>query len=78
MFISQPNQHRFNMKQATTYQAQPALLTAYDGSQEPAVVLYSTSQVKGVLPITEALRLANEIADAVDAHRAKALTEPKP
>ena len=69
MFISQPNRHSFNVSQAPTVNAKPALLTAPDGSKEPAVVLFSSYQVQGVMPVTEALRVANEIADAVDAHR---------
>jgi len=78
MFISKPEHFHLNMKQAATYNAQPALMAVADGAREPAVVLFSTSQIRGVLPVSEALRLAHEIADAVDAHRAKALTEPKP
>lgn len=69
MFISQPSRHSFNVRQAPTINAKPALLTAPDGSKEPAVVLFSSFQVQGVMPAAEALRVANEIADAVDAHR---------
>lgn len=74
MFISHPEHFTRNMRQAGTYDARPALLTAPDGSQEPAVVIYKARQIQGVIPIPEALRLANDIADAVDAHR---VTEPK-
>lgn len=58
MFTSKSEHHDLNVKQAPTVHAKPAILTAPD--------------VHSVLPITEALRLANEIADAVDAHRISA------
>lgn len=71
MFISQPRHYEFNTKQATSYTAAPAALRAMDGSQEPGVVLHSLHTIRAVLPAAEALRLANEIADALASHRAE-------
>lgn len=71
MFISQPRHYEFNAKQAASYTAAPAVLIAGDGTQEPGVVLHSLHTIQGVLPAAEALRLANEIADALASHRAE-------
>lgn len=68
MFISKPEQHRMNMMQAERFRANPALLTAPDGSQEPGVVIRSAGKIQGVIPIAAALRLANQLADSVDVH----------
>ena len=70
MFISHTAHYAKNLLQAGTYAAQPAILSAPGGNQEPAVVLFKTRQITGVLPAAEALRLANEIADALGAHPA--------
>jgi hypothetical protein len=69
MFISKADRHEHNIKQAASYNARPGLLTAPSGQQEPAIVLRSSGAIHAVLPAPEALRLANEIADALAAHR---------
>lgn len=72
MFISKPEQHRFNIAQAHSLKARPAVLTAaIGGDQEPAVIIRSKDGIHGVIPVAQALRLANEIADAADAHRSE-------
>lgn len=68
MFKSRPDHHQLNIRQAASYRAQPGLLLTPTGGQEPGVVLRSSGLIQGVLPATEALRLANEIADALAAH----------
>lgn len=69
MFISKPDHYGVNTRQAASYTAGPALLSAPTGEHEPAVILHSLGNIRGVLPAPEALRLANEIADALAAHR---------
>lgn len=66
MFISKPDHYHRNVNESQKLKARPALLTATDGSQEPAVVIQSAHFIKYLLPTREALRIANEIADAVE------------
>lgn len=70
MFISREEQFHRNTVEAMHYSARPAKLTN-NGQHEPGVVVRSGNFIKVVLPVTEALRLANEIADAVAAHKQK-------
>lgn len=72
MFKSKPIHHDFNTKQAANYTARPAVLEAPNGQYETGVVLHSMGHIQGVLPVAEALRLANEIADALAEHHGKA------
>lgn len=69
MFASRPDRHEFNIRQAASYGAKTGLLLTPDGGQEPAVVLRSGGVIQAVLPAADALRLANEIADALSIHR---------
>lgn len=69
MFISASERYDKNVRQALSYTAAPAVMTRRDGQQEPGVILHSLKNIRGVLPAAEALRLANEIADALAAHR---------
>lgn len=69
MFRSRSQHYEFNLKQAANYTARPALLDKPDGGQEPGVVLHSMGNIQGVLPVAQALRLANDIADALAGHR---------
>ncbi|MHA7298219.1 hypothetical protein [Pseudarthrobacter sp. MDT3-1] len=68
MFQSKAASYQHNMMQAERFRANPALLTAPSGEQEPAVVIRSAGKIQGVIPIAAALRLANQLADSVDAH----------
>ena len=67
MFQGKPENYQLNIKTAEGFRARPAVLTSPTGEQEPAVVLHSPGRVHGVLPIADALRISNEIADAVEA-----------
>ncbi len=69
MFSSSGDHYQRNLKDAPTIHAKPATLNPSEGIQEPAVVIFKTRQVQSVLPVTEALRLANQIADAIAAHK---------
>ena len=72
MFKSRPEHYGFNIKQAADFTARPAVINAPEGHTEPAVILRTLGSIQGVLPVTEALRIANEIADALAAHNGKA------
>lgn len=63
-FVSKPEHYARNTKQAANLAAGAAILTNRARDQEPAVVLHSGNRVHNVLPVAEALRLANEVADA--------------
>lgn len=67
MFKSRAEMHEVNLRQARNMRTEPATLTGPDGPK-PGVVIFEGYRVKAVLPIDQALRLANEIADAVEAH----------
>lgn len=69
MFSSAAVHYDRNIKDAPTIHAKPATLNPADGMQEPAVVIFKTRQIQHVLPLAEALRLANQIADAIAAHK---------
>ena len=68
MFTAKSAHYKRNIRQGQTYKARPAILTTPDGEAEPAVVIHYSGAVNGVLPIPAALKLANQIADAVEAH----------
>lgn len=68
MFTSGPAHYSRNTSQAASYRAFPALLTAKSGEQEPGVILRTGAEIRGVLPVSEALRLADQIHDAAESH----------
>ena len=65
MFTSSSQYYEKNVKEAATAQAGKARLHTPTGEQIPGVVIWSGKAVRIVLPIPEALRLANEIADVL-------------
>jgi hypothetical protein len=68
MFTSSPEHYNRNISESANYQAAAAVLTTPTGDRQPAVVLRNGAYIKAVMPIGDALRLANNIADALDAH----------
>ena len=72
MFTSKAEHYRKNVRQGGDTNARPATLTTYSGVERPAVVLFCRGTVYGVLPLDDALRLANQIADAIAAHKGQA------
>lgn len=69
MFTTAPQHYTRNLEDAANFNASPASIGKPGGSHEPGVVIKNGRFIKAVMPISEALRLANEIADATDAHR---------
>lgn len=65
MFLSGPEYYASNTNHARNIKADAATLIAPGGERQPAVVLYKKGKIYGVLPVAEALRLGNEIADAI-------------
>lgn len=68
MFTTGPQHYTRNLQDAANFNATPAIIGKPGGSQEPGVVLKNGRAIKAVMPLSEALRLANEIADAAAAH----------
>lgn len=68
MFIAKSEKYAANTKQAANLTAVPAIQNTPDGRQ-PAILLRSPGMIHGVLPVADALRVANQIADALAAHR---------
>ncbi|KRE79917.1 hypothetical protein [Arthrobacter sp. Soil763] len=71
MFTSHAEHYQRNTEEAAHYNAKPARLTNHHGQNEPAVMIRSSNYIKVVLPVSEALRLAHEIADALATHQQK-------
>ncbi len=68
MFKSRPEHYTRNLLEGQQINAQPATMTGHDGA-EPAVGIFQDRQIRYVIPVSEALRIATEIADAISAHR---------
>ena len=69
MFTAKAEHYRKNVREAHGINAHQATLTTYSGEKRPAVLISRRGTIYGVLPVDDALRLANEIADAIAAHR---------
>lgn len=67
MFIAKPEKYAANRRQAANFTATPAVQVTPTAERTPAILLRSPGMIHGVLPIPEALRIANAIADAVEA-----------
>lgn len=65
-FISKPVNYRSNVSEGLSVEAGPAHLTSPDG-HENGVVIRCGRAIKLVIPAREAIRLANEIADSIEA-----------
>ncbi|GAA3681931.1 hypothetical protein GCM10023081_20030 [Arthrobacter ginkgonis] len=66
MFISRNEFYLKNLKDAHSLTCEPATLEGNNGN-EPAVAIFHGRQIRYVLPIPEALRIATAIADAIQA-----------
>jgi hypothetical protein len=69
MFISAPENFERNVKHAGRFRAGKARIDAPDGTFHQGIVIWSGKAIRAVMPTTEALRLANEIADAIGSHK---------
>jgi hypothetical protein len=65
-FISKPENYSGNLREGADMSAGPAYLTGPRG-REPGVILREGKRILGIVPAAQAIRLANEIADAVEA-----------
>lgn len=68
MFTTGPQHYTRNLQDAANFTATPAAIGKPGGTTEPGVVLKHGRGIRAVMPVPEALRLANEIADAIAAH----------
>jgi hypothetical protein len=71
-FRSSPSLHARNIADAALFNARPAMLGKPESAPEPGVIIRHGKYIRVVMPVTEALRFANEIADAINSHGAKA------
>lgn len=71
MFTSTPEKYAKNVRDSAKVKARPAYLTTPDGQQEHGVIIMSGSFIKAVMPLKDAIRLSNQIADAADEHYAE-------
>ena len=65
-FISKPENYDHNIREGYGATAGPAILSGHNG-RENAVIIRSGHHIKFILPTDQAIRIANEIADAVEA-----------
>jgi hypothetical protein len=65
-FISKPENFAVNVQDGLDINAFAALLTAPEGSV-PGIIVRSGPRIRFIIPAHDAIRLANEIADAVEA-----------
>lgn len=79
MFIGRQQHYDRDTTDAAKLSAGPAARTTPAGTKEPGVVIrYDAHRIKYLLPVPEALRLANEIADAVEEHDNRTSREVNP
>lgn len=70
-FIGKPEMHAKNHRNAHRTYARAALMDGPNG-MEPAVGVFQSGQLLSLLPLTQALRLSNEIVDATEDHKVTA------
>lgn len=68
MFKSRPEHYTRNNTEGQQLNAQPATMAGQWG-EEPAVGIFQNNQIRYIIPASEALRVATEIADAIAVHR---------
>lgn len=65
MFTTSAEFYNRNLKDAAAFNASAAKIGGPGGTSEPGVVLKHGRAIRAVMPVPEALRLANEIANAI-------------
>lgn len=65
-FTSHPTHHETNVREGLELRAVAALMADDYGRKEPAVAVFAGQRIRFVIPTAQALRIANEIADAVE------------
>ncbi|BCW59585.1 hypothetical protein [Arthrobacter sp. StoSoilB20] len=66
MFTSQPDFFDRNTQDGKRMAVRPAKLTAPDGQQVPGVAIFNGKHLKFCITATDAIRLANDIADTLE------------
>lgn len=69
-FIVPEERYHKNINDARDVEAGPALFTTKKG-YKPGVIVYNGRDIRGVLPLEDAIRLANQIADSISYHKRK-------
>lgn len=69
LFTTKPELYTENVLRASKLRAAPGLLAKPDGTTEPAVIFFGGHGLQYALDETQAYRLANSIADAIESHR---------
>ena len=72
MFTSREAFFEQNIRDGKRLSIRPALITAPDGTEVPAVAAFNGYYMKFCIPADDALRIANDIADAVEHHDGRA------
>jgi hypothetical protein len=68
MFTSRSPYYDRNIEDGKRLTIRQALITDPDGNHINAVALFNGLHMKFCIPANDAIRLANDIADAVEAH----------
>lgn len=69
MFISKPSFYHRTHAESEAIKAIPALITAPDGRTENGAAVFAGNKLMCTLTEAGAWKLANDIADAIEAHR---------
>lgn len=71
LFHSRDHHYWANTEDAKDTYAKPATMDTPQGL-EPAVALFSGKFIRGIYPLDEALRIANQMADSIAYHKKRA------
>lgn len=69
MFTAQERFYAKNHDNAENTYVRPSLQATPDGSTEPTVTIFTHDEFRSILPIPDALRIATQIADAIQYHK---------
>jgi hypothetical protein len=69
LFTTKPEYYTENVNRASRVRAARGLLGKPDGSAEPAVIIFNGNGFQYALDESQAYRLADSIADALESHR---------
>lgn len=69
LFMSKTDRYDDDMRAADSLRACPVWLMNPNGEQEPGVGLFEGTRPRFMMPLTDALRVANQIADIIQDHK---------
>lgn len=68
IFTSHSDRYAQNITDGHTLEARAAWLSPPSGGREPGIAIMTNNAPRTVVPISDALKLAHQLADIIDAH----------